>query len=228
MYTFKTSGTSNQPKIFTLTDEQLLARVASRIAAKGKELSEIKSLFCTIPLTSTAGMTYRIWAEQNRINFFTPQSSVESNLLLFRKEKIEGIVGDASTLENLSISGYKFKYILVSGTRVSPDKSKLIRTRMGNNLFVSYGASEVGSISIATANQVETIPGCVGKLCPGALVKFDINNQILVKTSTMISGYDDSSLTPQYFQHGWFLTGDIGEIKEGLLTIKNRINPKKS
>ena len=97
-----------------------------------------------------------------------------------------------------------------------------------------YGASEVGSIALATAAQVEAIPGCAGALCPGVQVEIDahrsigasggaLGGQLRVKTTTMIAGYDDPAATAQSFVDGWFYPGDVGSFTEdGLLVLGGR------
>lgn len=76
-------------------------------------------------------------------------------------------------------------------------------------------------MAIATAAQVESIPGCAGALCPGVQVEFD-GELIRVKTATMIQGYDDPALTAQYFKDGWFYPGDRGRLTDGLLVLAGR------
>ena len=99
-----------------------------------------------------------------------------------------------------------------------------IRAGLGDNLWSSYDASEIGIISIASANMIETIPNCVGKIVPDIEVRFD-NREIVLKSDLLISGYDeDPKLTAERFKDGWYYTRDLGHIdaEEDVLILDGR------
>jgi acyl-CoA synthetase (AMP-forming)/AMP-acid ligase II len=218
---FKTSGSTGKSKTFELTSEQLDLRAHTRGIAKGEEFKQLKSLFCDLSLKSTAGYTYWLWCLKNKVNFYTPRTMN----LLQSSTQVDGLISSLPML--LKYSNMKmpreFKYILASGYRATLPVIHKVRNTLKGRLFISYGASEVGSIAITNIEQILQTPNCVGKLCPGVEVKFDNQNQILVKTTTMISGYDDPRLTQRYFQNGWFLTGDVGKLETGLLLVMGRL-----
>lgn len=223
---FTTSGSTGVPKSFWLTEEQLLARAESRCTSKGEAFGALRSLFCDLHPASAAFQSYRLWAEQNSIRFFTPSGGIAANVALFAAEGIEGIVANSAALYNYARSNnnHRFYCVLGSGTSTPPERSRRIRAGLGETTFFSYGASEVGSIALATAAQVEAIPGCAGAPCDGVDVEIGaIGGHVRVRTPIMAEGYDDPALTAQYFRDGWFYPGDIGHFTDdGLLVLERR------
>ena len=62
-----------------------------------------------------------------------------------------------------------------------------------------------------------------GKIIEGVEVKFESDNEIVVKSNTVASGYFNLPFeSKNYFKEGWFYTGDIGELKNDILLIKGR------
>lgn len=224
MPTFLTKGSTGEPKSFTVSDEFLAARAASRGLTKGAAFTKITGLFCDLSLKTIAGYTYQLWTEQNGVKFFTPVGgTIAAALALFERENIDGIAAIAGGLVNYATVGgmHRFECVLATGSAVSAQQAKIIQSGLGGDLSIVYGASEVGSIALATPEQIETIPGCVGDLCPGVEVRLDAG-QVAVKTTTMIDGYDDPALTAKYFKDGWFYPGDLGHFQDGLLVLDGR------
>ncbi len=224
---FSTSGSTGRPKFFTLTDEQLAARAASRGGAKGAAFAAIKSLYCHLQLNTSGGRAYELWAAANNVTFYGPMRGgrVDDAIELFDRVDIEGIVASPAALVTFAsaVGLRRFRCILASGAGVTPEQSVAIRAGLGDNLFGSYGASEVGSIALATAAQIEATAGCVGELCPGVAVDFE-DGQIKVKTTTMIDGYDNNpAATAAAFRDGWFYPGDLGHWSDDLLVLTGRI-----
>jgi acyl-CoA synthetase (AMP-forming)/AMP-acid ligase II len=227
MHQFTTSGSTGHPKVIIYSDDQLRSLAISRGTAKGEGFRKIRSLFCDLSLKSTpAGILYKMWAEMNGVRFFTPSvHGIQATLRLFRDEDIDGIVGSTGGLINYALAGgaHRFRYVLGSGSATSARQSRMIRDGLGDNLYYGYGTSEVGSIALATAAQVEAIPGCAGALCPGAEVEIE-QGEIRVKTTTMIDGYDAPALTAKHFRGGWFYPGDRGHFRsDGLLVLDGRL-----
>jgi acyl-CoA synthetase (AMP-forming)/AMP-acid ligase II len=226
MYRFTTSGTTGIAKSFTMSEELVTKRIAVQRAVKGETFSTIKSLFCDMNIQSWSGFRAKRWAESKGIKFYNNTGgSMETAIALFENEQIDGIVGYPGALSQYAHHNrnYRFRAVLATGAILTPTQSKNLRHKLSDQLFTSYGSSEVGSIALGTATQVENIPGCVGILCPNVEIKFDQINTIYVKTETMIDGYDDPHLTEQYFQDGWFVTGDKGYLVDDLLVLEKRI-----
>jgi long-subunit acyl-CoA synthetase (AMP-forming) len=164
------------------------------------------------------------WAAQARRRY-PAAATIEAALQLCAAERVEGIVSRPTELLDYAATkhDYRFAFVLGTGGPAAAEQSAAIRAGLGENLWFSYGASEVGSIALATAAQVEAIPGCAGALCPGVQVEIDNDGRLRVKTATMIAGYDDPAATAQYFRDGWFYPGDVGHwTDDGLLVLGRR------
>ncbi len=223
---FSTSGSTGRPKYFTLSDEQLAARATSRGGAKGAAFAALKSLYCHLQLATTGGWAYQLWAAANNVTFYGPLRGgrLQDAIDLINNTEIDGIVASPAALMAFASAGLRhFQCILASGAGVTPEQSVAIRAGLGDNLFGSYGASEVGSIALATAAQLEAMPGCAGELCPGVEVDFD-DGQIKVKTMTMVDSYDNNpAATSAAFRDGWFYPGDLGHWAGDLLVLTGRV-----
>lgn len=226
-HTFATSGTTGQRKTYTISDELLARRIAHMSnATRGDGFESMKSLFIDWSEDSYWGIAYTCYADQHGIKAYcASHDSAEQAVELFKREGIEGITGTPERLYHyaqVAKGRHQFKWLLASTARLTPTMSVGIRGGLGNNLWSSYGTSEVGIISIATANQIETIHNCVGKVVPDVEISFD-NREILVKSKLLISGYDDNpTLTSQRFRQGWYYTHDLGHMEDGLLVLDGR------
>lgn len=219
---FTTSGTTGTPKRFSLTKAQLAARAESRGNAKGPGIVRCRSLYCGLASSSTAFAAWRLWAKRKGVHFYYGSTYSER---LFGDHGIDGIVASSGSLAGFvnQISGHTFHLVLASGTRTSPSIAARLRALSVDRIvYFSYGASEVGSIALATGDEVERIHGCVGRPCPGVEISIE-DSEVLVKTPTMIDGYDDPALTAAAFVDGWFRTGDLGRMTgDGLLVLSRR------
>jgi long-subunit acyl-CoA synthetase (AMP-forming) len=205
---FYTSGTTGHAKSFYLTDEQLAQRVERRGLKPG--LAGVKSLLCLLNPRSTAGHTYQLWCVKHNVTFLSPANGSTPVMQTAAADGVEGLVGNPQQLLRLAAytGTFRFKWILASGGLVSQMDSKIIRSRLGTTFHASYGASEVGTIAVATAQQLEMVPNCLGVPCKGVVVRIDQNGWLAVKTPTMFSGYVDQEDNTRWFRDGWFYPGD--------------------
>lgn len=221
-----TSGTTGQPKSYTVTDEHLARRIAHmNDASRGDGFESCSKLFIDFTARSYFGVVYPRYAEQHgKQCYHASHGTIEATVAFFKSEGIDGITSTPQGLYNYAqaLNGtHQFKWILASTSRLTPGLSKAIREGMGDNLWSSYACTEVGIISIASANQIETIPNCVGKIVPDIEVRFE-NGEIVLKSDLMIPGYDDPALTAEKFRDGWFYTGDLGHMEDDLLILDGR------
>jgi long-chain acyl-CoA synthetase len=108
------------------------------------------------------------------------------------------------------------------GHPISPDVIGFFRT-IGLNLKQCYGLTEAGGIfQIQPDDQVKL--ETVGKPIPGVQVRISEDQEVLVRSEAVFSGYyQDFKATEAAFQEGWLRTGDAGYIdKDGHLLIIGR------
>ena len=114
------------------------------------------------------------------------------------------------------------KAFRLSSTIVPEALRKEVQMRLTPNLYIGYGSSESGVISVARPESVRSIPGVVGNVVPGMEVQIiDDDGQPLppgsvgkvrLRSSGMVSGYvNDAAETARIFRDGWLYPGDLAE-----------------
>jgi len=126
------------------------------------------------------------------------------------------------------------RYLRIVGGGLSEQSVALATGRLTPHLYLPYGISEVGAISMASPEDLKLNPDHTGKPKKGVMVQaVDDHDQVLpagevgeirVKMPVMLAGYhQDAEKTKTKFKDGWFYTSDIGTLTtEGLLRIDGR------
>lgn len=93
---------------------------------------------------------------------------------------------------------------------------------LGIQVIEGYGITECSPMISANRNGAEKL-GTVGVMMPDMEVRI-VDGEIHIRGVSVSRGYyKDEELTAEYFQDGWFLTGDLGFMdKDGFLTINGR------
>ena len=99
------------------------------------------------------------------------------------------------------------------GHPISPEVIGFFRT-VGLNLKQCYGLTEAGGIfQIQPDDQVKL--ETVGKPLPGVQVRISEDQEVLVRSDAVFSGYyQDFNATEAAFEEGWLRTGDAGYIDQ--------------
>ncbi len=192
-----------QPFAFS-TVPRLLEKVYDKIVAKGHELTGIKRslFFWALDL----GHRY----ELDGVNgwWYKFQLSI-ANKLIFNKwrEALGNHVG-----------------VIVSGSAALQPRLARVFTAAQINVLEGYGLTETSPV--ITVNRLDKgmrAFGSVGPAIRDVEVKIAADGEILCKgPNVMLGYYKRQDLTDEVLKDQWFYTGDIGEIKNGLLRITDR------
>ncbi|MEN6447711.1 MAG: AMP-binding protein [Syntrophaceae bacterium] len=116
----------------------------------------------------------------------------------------------------------QFKSAYTGGHPISPDVILFFRA-CGLNLKQCYGLTETcGIFQVQPDDEVK--PETVGKPLPGTSVRISPDQEVMVSSPSVFTGYyNDYEATQKAFQDGWLLTGDAGYIdRDGHLVIIGR------
>lgn len=115
--------------------------------------------------------------------------------------------------------------VAISGGAALSSKIAKVFCGLGLVITQGYGMTESSPI-IAGNSTAYNHPHTVGKPLPGTQVRLGEDNEIQVKSDSIMKGYwNRPEDTKQAFtEDGWFRTGDVGEFdEEGYLRIVGRI-----
>jgi long-chain acyl-CoA synthetase len=192
-----------KPQCFT-TVPRLLEKVYDRIVGKGHELTGIKK-------------TLFFWAlklahqyEVDGANGFIYELKLKiARKLIFSKWR-EALGGEI--------------ILIVSGGAALQER--LARVFWGADIKVleGYGLTETSPvIAVNGPNKGQIRFGTVGKALDNMQIKIAEDGEILCKGSSVMKGYyNRPDATAEAIVDGWLHTGDIGNLKDGFLTITDR------
>lgn len=123
--------------------------------------------------------------------------------------------------------GGKLKFLLSGSSKCKNDILRFYQC-MGVPLYEGYGISEIANMVALNCPGACKI-GSVGKVYPGVSLKFDDENQMIIKSdNARMIGYinvSDEENAKFFLEDGWVATGDIGHIDdEGYVFIDGRKN----
>ena len=118
--------------------------------------------------------------------------------------------------------GGNIRFFVSGGSKLDPQVSRDFLT-LGIDVCEGYGLTETSPmISFTPTNEV--VPGSAGKILTGVTVKIAEDGEILAKGRNVMKGYygRPDATAEVIDKDGWFHTGDLGEIKNGLLYVTGR------
>jgi acyl-CoA synthetase (AMP-forming)/AMP-acid ligase II len=235
-----TSGTTGRAKFVAWDSAMIDQRVAQ--VADGLPLSSTTTLYPLLQLRTTAGFRYplAVWQaggsvllpEANEAMARDKQALGNANLLLCSPPQLE----DRLRAYSGEWQGKDGRTIITLGGRLGSAVRDDALARAGRKIFLSYGATETGSIAIGDAATIDRHPGAVGFIRDGVEVEIvgddgrrvppGTSGRVRTRSAVMANSYESigsGSADPGPFQGGWFVSGDIGCLfDDGLLAIEGR------
>ncbi|TMK54657.1 MAG: long-chain fatty acid--CoA ligase, partial [Actinobacteria bacterium] len=128
------------------------------------------------------------------------------------------------------------KYVTSGTAPLSMDTRERFEARYGVAVMQAYGMSELGAVAQERYDDVvagRRGPGSVGRIAAGVDVKFRHldddrpvgEGEILVRTDEASSEFIGGERVP-VDEDGWFATGDVGRLDDGILYITGRVQEK--
>lgn len=236
------SGTTGQPKAAVLSHNMGFARFRSDFAIfpfgpGHRYLNLVGLTFNTGRARVVAGLSYGV-------TIVVPRNEIpETELLeLIDRYGVSYLSGTPShmhvLLPMMLEAGCRFpglQALRIGAAAVQEKLREDIRARMTPNLYINYGANEVGALTIATPQMQTEFPGTVGRPVPGielqvvdeggAPMPADAAGLIRVRGPAVCREYLDAPPTSgtKGFIDGWFYPGDVGSMSvEGMVFLKGR------
>lgn len=225
-----TSGSEGEPKGVMLSAESIAVSVAAFRARLGLRSDDIW-LNC-LPMfhiggimimyrcmDADAGMLLHQGFDAQKV-WFDLNSYRVSHISLVPAMLVQllDVAAGAAPPESLRV-------VLIGGGHLSPELATRAHAA-GWPLCVSYGMSETCSLcTVSDGNKAGTASGNVGLLLDGFEVSLSPQGRIKVRGSAVMQGYVNPDRSPGegLSQHGWFETGDLGEIDQsGCLRVLGR------
>jgi len=243
-----TSGTTSKPKGVVTTHANIEAQITTLTAAW--EWSKEDHILNILPLHHVHGIinimscalwsggcceflpkfdAEKVWAaiDSGRLTLFMAVPTIYYKLISFWEDL------SPEKQKNFSVAASKLR-LMVSGSAALPvsvlEKWQEITDQ---RLLERYGMTEIG-MGLSNSYQGERRPGHVGLPLPGVLMRLvdDKNNVVLpgnpgeiqVKGASIFKEYwGKSEATEKAFtKDGWFITGDIAQLNDGLYKILGR------
>jgi long-chain acyl-CoA synthetase len=123
----------------------------------------------------------------------------------------------------LAAFGGQLRVAVSGGAPLEPGVSRML-IGLGLQLVEGYGLTEAAPV--VAANKIDdNLPGSVGRPLQGVEVRLAAQDELLVHTPSVMTGYwRDSVRTQQALDRGgWLSTGDIAELKGGRVFLRGRL-----
>jgi len=224
-----TSGSEKEPKAVQLTHTNISANVSS--CSERFNFSQDDIFLATLPYFHVFGMTVNMWLpffHSNTILTYANPLDYRKVCEIARKHNPTMMVGTPSFfwgyLRRSEPGDFDSLRIALVGADKCPDSLReAFREKHGITLFEGYGATECSPV-ISANSPDDNRPGSVGKPINGVQVRIENyetgeecgpgeDGRILIKGDNVMKGYfNDFEQTSLHIRHGWYDTGDMGNI----------------
>jgi long-chain acyl-CoA synthetase len=238
-----TSGSTGVPKGIAFTHATLAQRIATYAYAKGPRFQLSSRLLCDLGVSTSPGFRYMMYMlSRGGTVFFlgADPSDILQALELYEIQNMttspHGLAEFLQFFERDSSFTCRFDHIICQGAMLTKELSERARARMCQNLYSSYGSTEVGTVACGPASLLSAIPGAVGHIGPnvtvetvnddGAVLPPNREGRVRIRCETMADGYlGDPTASQQAFRDGCFYPGDVGYVTpDRMLVILGRGN----
>ena len=173
-----TSGTSSTPKAVAISHRLLSARIARHMTVFGNRLAECSRIYTDVPVSSSLGFQFLIYALSRGGTAFFPGGDFETTFPAFEQYKIQCVVGSPGGFENLlhwfdAVPAYQsnIEVMLCGGDVLSRALSDRLRSRICSHLVAAYGSTEASMSATAHAQEIAGVPRAVGFVTPGVIIQ---------------------------------------------------------
>jgi acyl-coenzyme A synthetase/AMP-(fatty) acid ligase len=236
-----TSGSTGVPKAIAVSHAMEIKRYERFPFVFGNASTDCSRFFSDMGLGQGTCFRLLVYLLSRGGAFFFPGASPMDSLQTFGLYKVNGLLASPGGLsgilkfyeENAAFRS-SFEVIIAAGSSLHKSLSERARARLGSNLVILYGATEMGAVAASPAHAVADRPGAVGHPIPGVTVEVvDGSGRLLppgqegalrIRSPTMVEGYlGDPEQTRTSFRDGYFHPGDLGYLtQDGMLVISGR------
>ncbi len=112
------------------------------------------------------------------------------------------------------------------GSALPPAIWHEFKNRFGQEILECYGSSETGRIASNLLD--ERIPGSPGRVLEGVDFKLSPSSEVLINSEGVFPGYyqNPQATKAGYDAEGYWRTGDIGELENGRVVLKGRVQER--
>jgi acyl-[acyl-carrier-protein]-phospholipid O-acyltransferase / long-chain-fatty-acid--[acyl-carrier-protein] ligase len=231
-----TSGAEGAPKAVVLTNANLIANASQIKQHAGGFLGRSDVFFNPLPVFHSFGLTAgMLLGVLNGIKVFLYPSplhyrqvpkligSAKATFLLATDTFLQGYARAAGEQDLSSV-----RYVIAGAERVR-DETRRLWSRTGATILEGYGATECAPV-LACNLPDRGREGSVGPFLPGIewrlapVEGIERGGRLSVRGPNVMAGYIDPNnptrLLPR--EGGWYDTGDIVSVEDGLVTIRGR------
>ncbi len=235
------SGTTGQPLGVVLTQRNLFSNAAAIAATFADE--PVGRRLCWLPLSHLYARTADLYCWLVRGSELAlverPEDVLAAaqctkpeflNVVPYFLDKLRSYAqtltgSDAEQTARLrKLLGGKVR-LMISGGAPLADSTRQFYADNGITAVQGYGLTEAGPV-VATETLGQQRRGSVGRLLPGVEVRFTDENELLVRSPGLMTGYwVDPQRTSDKLRDGWLHTGDLGLMDDdGFMFIEGRLN----
>jgi acyl-[acyl-carrier-protein]-phospholipid O-acyltransferase/long-chain-fatty-acid--[acyl-carrier-protein] ligase len=226
-----TSGSEKDPKAVELTHKNIVSNIVS--LSERYSLGENDSFLANLPYFHVFGLTANLWAPlfhgMTIVSYANPLD-YKKICEIIRDDKPNLMVGTPSFfwgyLRKSEPGDFDNLRLALCGADKCPDSLREGFMKKHNMvLYEAYGTTET-SPGISGNAEVTNKQGSVGLPFPGVQIMIEHyqtgeecatgeNGKILVKGDMVMKGYfNDFEETSLHIRHGWYDTGDMGNLDE--------------